>query len=161
MYYYKINNVALESEVELNVSNGYADAEPITFEQYLAMLNPEPILPTAFEIAKQNKLNELTVFATNFVVNGWTDEVTGYKLFTGEKNIEDYQKIATSIPLLPTDFLMPFGTYTGWHKEPQSVMKGLMERYTQFVYPITAKIMETKTMIEYAQTVEQIEAITW
>ena len=60
MYYYKINNIAIQSEVELNEANGYANATPLSYEQYEAMINPEPIIiePTLDEV-KAQKLAEL------------------------------------------------------------------------------------------------------
>ena len=159
MYYYKIDNLPIASTIELNDTNGYPNAITITEQEYNEMLNPAPIEPTEFEIAKANKQDALNAYAYTFVYNGFQDTATSYKLFTAEDDIKNYALVASSIQMLPDDFSVEFGTYQGWVTDTAINVKGLLSRYTEYVYPNTAKIMRIKGEIERATTVEEIEAI--
>jgi hypothetical protein len=131
----------------------------ITEQEYLAMLNPEPILPTAFEVAKTNKQNELNLFAYNFIVSGYLDTETNYKLFTSEKDITNYTVLLNSLQFENDNELIDFGTMLGWFNDTVINVKNLLERYSKFVRPITTKIMKLQTMIDIAQNENDIENI--
>jgi len=161
MYYYKINNVALASEVILNEANGYADAEPITAEQYQAMINPEPIPINELEVARASKLQSLNLWAYTFVSAGYTDSITGYKLFCSENDVANYATLKNAIMDMANDAVVEIGTMTGWQTSNKGIVYPLLVRYSAYMLPFTTKYMKTKTMIEYAQTLQQLEAITW
>jgi len=161
MNYYKINNVAIASEVILNEANGYADAEPITAEQYQAMINPEPIPINELEVARASKLQALNIWAYTFVSAGYTDSITGYKLFCSENDVANYATLKNAIMEMSDSATVEIGTMTGWQTSTKGVVYPLLVRYSAYMLPFTTKYMKTKTMIEYAQTLQQLEAITW
>lgn len=159
MFYYIEDGLLISSEIELNEANGHGRAVAITAEQYNELLNPTPVEPSEFELKKAIKQDAFNAYAYAFIYNGFQDTATSYKLFTAEDDIKNYALVASSIQMLPDDFNVEFGTYSGWVTDTAINVKALLSRYTQYVYPITAKIMRVKGEIERATTVEQIEAI--
>ena len=161
MYYYKINNVALASEVILNEANGYADAEPITAEQYQAMINPEPIPINELEVARASKLQSLNLWAYTFVSAGYTDSITGYKLFCSENDVANYATLKNAIMDMANDTVVEIGTMTGWQTSTKGVVYPLLVRYSAYMLPFTTAYMKLKSYIEYATTIEEINLIVW
>lgn len=159
MNYYIEDGLAIQSEIELNEANGHGRAVAITEQQYNELLNPAPIEPSEFELKKAIKQDAFNAYVYAFIYKGFQDTVTSYKLFTAEDDIKNYALVASSIQMLPDNFEVEFGTYQGWVTDTAINVKALLSRYTQYVYPITAKIMRVKGEIERATTVEQIEAI--
>jgi len=113
------------------------------------------------EVARAIKLQALNIWAYTFVSAGYTDTETGYKLFCSENDVANYATLKNAIMEMSDSATVEIGTMTGWQTSTKGVVYPLLVRYSAYMLPFTTKYMKTKTMIEYAQTVEQIEAITW
>lgn len=163
MNYYKIDGLPIQSEIELNSGNGYPQCEDegnqLTAEQYNELLNPAPIEPNVFEIAKANKQNEFNMFAYNFVASGYFDSITNYTLFTSKDDISNYAILLNALQFENDNTQIEFGTTSGWTSNTCIVVKGLLERYSQYCRPITTKILRLQTQIENAQSLTDLENI--
>ena len=161
MNYYKIDNKPYSSEIELNEANGYANdrAKPISEEQYNELLNPTPIEPSEFELKKAIKQDAFNAYAFAFIYNGYFDSVTNYTLFTSKDDISNYTILLNSLQFDNDNTQIEFGTMQGWMSNTCLVVKGLLERYSQYCRPITTKILRLQTEIAMAQTETDLENI--
>ena len=159
MNYYKINNVALASEVELNGSNGYADAEPITFEQYLAMINPEPIPINELEVARAIKAAQLATEEEDIRTAGYLDETIGLKLFLGDADTIRYTQFKTLHLNDFADTVVEIGTHQGWQPLSNAEAQALLDRYGRYAEGLYKSYSDKRIALMYATTIEQIEAI--
>lgn len=159
MNYYIIDGLPIQSEIELNETNGYPNATTITAEQYNELLNPTPIEPSEFEVALQNKQNEFNLFAYNFLSSGYFDNATNYTLFTTKDDISNYAILLNSLQFENDNTQIEFGTMQGWMSNACLVVKGLLERYSQYCRPITTKILRLQTELQNAKTLTDLENI--
>jgi hypothetical protein len=162
--YFIVNGVPVAQENEPSAEFYTKDSwTPISEAQFNELKNPTPIEPSEFELKKAIKQDAFNAYAYAFIYNGYTDTITGHKLFTGPEEIKDYALVASSAQMVKEanldSFMMEFGTYQGWVVESARVVKDLFSRYTEFTYPIAAKIQRLKGEIQRATTIEEIEAI--
>lgn len=158
-YYYIIDGLPIQSEIELNSGNGYINATVITEQQYNELLNPAPVEPTEFEIALQNKQNEFNLFAYNFLTSGYFDSITNYTLFTTKDDISNYAILLNALQFENDNTQIEFGTMLGWKIDTCLVVKSLLERYSQYCRPITTKILRLQTELQNAKTLTDLENI--
>ncbi|MBX3044910.1 MAG: hypothetical protein KF896_14455 [Ignavibacteriae bacterium] len=172
MNYYINNGIEIKSEVELNGANGYPNAVKITAEEYESLqkgthiivnnkvvVKPEHV-PTLEEL-KQAKLNELNNHFGAIFQQGYFDETTGWTLFCGESNINDYATLKNALLDMPDNKVAEIGTYTGWHVSTKAVIYPLLVRYSEYMMPLTTLYRKTKRTIENVQTEETLDSIQW
>lgn len=162
MRYFVINNIPVAQEGAPSPMF-YAENswQEISEAEYLAMLNPEPIQPDPLAVAKQSKLSELHQYVASFYANGFYDATTNYLLFTTEKDVMNYATLKNAIFDLADNTPVEIGTMFGWMTSAKATIYPLLVRYSQYMLPFTTKVMKATTMIQYAQTVAEVEAITW
>jgi hypothetical protein len=162
MKYFIISGVPIKQEEEPSAEHFKKESwSTLSEAEYLAMINPEPEPINELEVAKQSKLNELNAWAYTFVSAGYTDTETGYKLFCGEWDVANYSTLKNAIMDMVDNVTVEIGTMTGWQTSTKGVVYPLLVRYSQYMLPFTTKYMKTSTLIQYAQTLAEVEAITW
>lgn len=160
MRYFLVNGVPVAQENEPSSEFYTVDSwQEITSEQYNELLNPTPIEPSEFEVAKIAKQNELNVWAYTFVSNGYEDTETGYKLFCSETDVANYATLKNAIMDMADTDVVEIGTMTGWQTSTKGVVYPLLVRYSAYMLPFTTKYLKLKSYLEYATTIEEIEAI--
>ena len=174
MNYYLIDNTAVTSELDLT-QNGYPNAYKLTKTKYLfALANPsasisekkagklnEPTESELLQVAKNVKLAQLNASKRQFEQQGYFDTVTEWTLFTGQEDVENYNKLKNALADQVNSFACEIGTHTGWHSSTKAVVYPLLTRYSAYMLPATTTFMKIKSYIDFAQTIEQVEAITW
>jgi hypothetical protein len=172
MNYYIINNIALQSDIELNESNGYPSATKITATAYNNLLKGSHIIennkvvlkpvyvPSLAEL-KQTKLSQLDAYIYSILSSGYTDTVTGWVLFTSENDVSNYATLKNAIVDMSANAVVEIGTYQGWQTSTKSVVYPLLVRYSAYMLPITTNYLKLKSYIEYAQDEATLEQITW
>lgn len=174
MNYYFIDGNVYQSEIELNSGNGYPHAVSLTQPQYefginnkgasldeIQVMQLNPVVPTLQEF-KNAKLQELDTWAyLTFIYTGYNDAETGYTLFCGAMDVANYATLKNAIFDLPDNKVVEFGTMTGWQTSTREIVYPLLSRYAEFMLPRTTTYLKAQSQIEYAQSQEELDAITW
>jgi hypothetical protein len=174
MNYYLIDNIAVSSELHLT-QNGYPNAYKLTKAKYLfAVNNPsasiseikagklnEPTAEELLQVAKNVKLAQLNASKQQFEQQGYFDTITEWTLFTGQEDVENYNKLKNALADQVNTFPCEIGTFTGWHISTKGVVYPLLTRYSAYMLPATTSFMKIKSYIDFAQTIEQVESIVW
>lgn len=129
-------------------------------QEVLNMQLNAPVEP-GIDYYKELKLQAFQEYMYGILGQGYYDEETGWTLFCGTEDINNYATLKNAIIDLPDNHPAEVGTYTGWHESTRGVIYPLLVRYSIYMLPITTMYKKIESAIQYVQTQEQLDAIQW
>ena len=125
-------------------------------------LNPDVVYKNEIDEARALKCSELEAAYENWKNEGWTDSVSGLKLFLGDQDKIHYTQLK-SIAFDEADgTLIPIGTFTGWHTVEKTVLYDMLVRYGRDGMAGYKKLSDLQIYVNYvAQTIAEIGAVQW
>lgn len=172
MYYYFVDNRVISQVNEMDRSCNDNDelnetqlafylANPTATANEVVKLAMDVITPT-LQDAKNSKLSELENAYLAWRNTGWTDSISGYTLFLGEKDQLNYTQLKSIIFDEPNGTMCDVGTTTGWQQVEKTVLYNMLVRYGKDALAAYKHKSNLEIYINFvAQTIEEVEAVTW